>query len=123
MGSAGRGTERTIHSGQVAKEGPSVKCKYLRGLIVAVNMQCNLPSSPCLFYNIFNENDIAPYGFVLVNFFGNSKKKKKKKGKFLIPVDSPENKVFHKAQEPENKGTVGNWPLGGVASVRISLLL
>ena len=79
----------------MAKEGPSVKWKYLRGLIVAVNMQCNLPSSLWLFYNIFNEDDITPYGFVLVNFFGNSKKKKKEKGKFWIQVDSSENKVFH----------------------------
>ena len=73
-------------------------------------MQCNLPSSPCLFYNIFNENDIAPYGFVLVNFFGNSKKKKKKK------KANSESQLIHLKikffTKPRNQRTKGQWAIG-----------
>lgn len=44
---------RIIHSSQLAKEGSSVNQKYLMGSVVAINVQCNLPSFPQLFYSIF----------------------------------------------------------------------
>ena len=71
-----------------------------------MNVRCNLSSSLRLFCNIFSKDDIAPYGFVWVDFFGNSKKVPISESKLI----QPENKNCSYALR--NQRTEGQWAVG-----------